>query len=247
MIAEAAAPDTVLIVNADDFGLSSGVNRGVIRAHESGIVTSATLMVRAPAAAAAAAAARARPALSVGLHLDLGEWEYREHQWHARYEVVPTDDESAVRDEIDRQLMVFVQLMDRPPTHLDSHQHVHRALPVRRLLEQAGARLGVPVRDVTPGIAYNGAFYGQDGKGRPLADAITVEGLLRVIASLPAGITEIGCHPGEDSDLDSAYGSERAREVATLCHPRVRDALDANGVALRSFADIHLRGGKGSG
>ena len=43
-----------LIVNADDFGLSPGVNAGVARTHEEGILTSASLMVRRPAAAAAA-------------------------------------------------------------------------------------------------------------------------------------------------------------------------------------------------
>ena len=52
-------PWRYLIVNADDFGLSPGVNRGVVQAHERGIVTSASLMVRQPAAGAAAACARA--------------------------------------------------------------------------------------------------------------------------------------------------------------------------------------------
>src|SRR5256885_15259517 len=42
-----------LIVNADDFGLSAGVNAGIIRAHEHGILTSASLMVRGAAAASA--------------------------------------------------------------------------------------------------------------------------------------------------------------------------------------------------
>ena len=45
-ICEAAVVDRYLIVNADDFGLSEGVNRGIVRAHEGGIVTSASLMVR---------------------------------------------------------------------------------------------------------------------------------------------------------------------------------------------------------
>ena len=53
----------LLIVNADDFGQTAGVNRGVIEAHDRGIVTSASLMVRWPAAAEAASFARARPAL----------------------------------------------------------------------------------------------------------------------------------------------------------------------------------------
>jgi len=56
-----------LIVNADDLGHSSAVNRGVMRAHDHGIVTSASLMVRWPAAVEAAEYARNRPGLSLGL------------------------------------------------------------------------------------------------------------------------------------------------------------------------------------
>jgi predicted glycoside hydrolase/deacetylase ChbG (UPF0249 family) len=61
-----------LIITADDFGRSPGVNRGIIAASEGGIVTSASLMVRWPAAAGAAYA-RERPDLALGLHFDLGE------------------------------------------------------------------------------------------------------------------------------------------------------------------------------
>jgi predicted glycoside hydrolase/deacetylase ChbG (UPF0249 family) len=61
----------ILIVNADDFGLSGGVNRGVARAHDEGIVTSTSAMVRRDAIDEAAQLARERPKLSVGLHVDL--------------------------------------------------------------------------------------------------------------------------------------------------------------------------------
>src|SRR5437879_9294179 len=92
-----------LLGNADDFGQSPGVNRGIIAAHERGIVTSASLMVRWPAAAAAAAYAREHPQLSVGLHLDLCEWAYSADNWVCRYEVVRLDDPAAVQAEVDRQ------------------------------------------------------------------------------------------------------------------------------------------------
>ena len=54
-----------LIVNADDFGLTPGINAGIVTAHEQGIVSSTTLMVHGAAAEEAAAWARARPALGV--------------------------------------------------------------------------------------------------------------------------------------------------------------------------------------
>jgi hopanoid biosynthesis associated protein HpnK len=60
-----------LIVNADDFGLSPSVNEAVVRAHQEGILTSASLMVNEPGFAAAVKLARANPKLGVGLHLTL--------------------------------------------------------------------------------------------------------------------------------------------------------------------------------
>ena len=57
-----------LIINGDDFGRTVEVNEGILRAHEQGVLTSASLMVTGAASARAAALARARPALAVGLH-----------------------------------------------------------------------------------------------------------------------------------------------------------------------------------
>src|SRR5579863_7393824 len=131
----AALPATkYLIVNADDFGQSRGVNDAVIQAHEHGIVTSASLMVRWPAAREAGEYARRRPQLGVGLHLDLGEWTYRNGSWAPLYEVVDESDADAVSEEVARQLQDFERLVGRPPTHLDSHQHRHRRQPLKSIV-----------------------------------------------------------------------------------------------------------------
>src|SRR5688572_18117623 len=90
-----------LVVNADDFGRSQAINAGAIDAHVHGIVTSASLMVRHPAAPEAVAAARGHPELGLGLHLDLTEWELVEGTWRAKYDVVDTADPDAVRQEIE--------------------------------------------------------------------------------------------------------------------------------------------------
>ena len=64
-------------------------------------------MVHRQAAPEAAAAARQHPELGLGLHLDLGEWEKRNGDWHAAYEVVDTEDAAAVAAEVERQLERF--------------------------------------------------------------------------------------------------------------------------------------------
>lgn len=227
-----------LIVNADDLGLSAGVNRGIAQAHEQGMVTSASLMVRAPHAAEAAAYAQAHPALSVGLHVDLAEWHYTGEAWVAAYEIVPVGDTDAVAAEVAAQLARFEALMGRPPTHLDSHQHVHREEPARGVVREHGVRLGVPVRHFAPGIRYEGGFYGQTGHGEPWPQGIAPGALCTLLRALPDGTTELGCHPGLDDDSGSSYSAERSTETATLCDPRVLATIREQAIALRSFAPI---------
>jgi chitin disaccharide deacetylase len=231
------ANERLVIVNADDFGLSEGVNAGIIDAHERGIVTSASLLVRWPAARSAAAYVRTHPELSLGLHIDLAEWIYGQEGWVRLYEVVPSDDEDAAHTEIRRQLAAFGDMVGRNPTHLDSHQHVHLEEPVRGIALQLAGELGVPLRSCTPNIRYCGDFYAQTGEGEPFPEGGTVEGLRAILSSLTPGITEVGCHPGRDENLATTYRAERAREVTTLCDPRVRETVRELEIGLISFGD----------
>lgn len=231
-------PTRYLIVNADDFGLSSEVNRGIITAVEDGIVTSASLMVCYPSASEAAEYGRKNQQMSLGLHVDLAEWIYHEESWVPVYERVTVDDRNAVTEEVDRQLARFRHLVGQDPTHLDSHQHAHRHEPVRSVLLEIAANLRIPLRHYTANIHYCGEFYGQTGKGEPYAAGIRVEALIETLVALPSGITELGCHPGFANDLDSIYRSERAQEVDVLCDPRVRAAIHAEKIELRSFRNM---------
>jgi predicted glycoside hydrolase/deacetylase ChbG (UPF0249 family) len=231
-------PARRLIVNADDFGQSPGVNRGIIAAHERGMVTSASLMVRWPAAPEAAAYGKAHPRLAVGLHIDLGEWACREGVWEPLYEVVRVDDGDAVAAEVARQLASFRRLMGWDPTHIDSHQHVHRKEPVLGIASALAASLGAPLRSCAPDIFFCGNFYGQTDDGSPLPEIVSVAGLLEILRKLPAGTTELSCHPGDGDDLSTMYGAARSREVEVLCDPRVRAALPELGIVLCSFKDL---------
>jgi predicted glycoside hydrolase/deacetylase ChbG (UPF0249 family) len=225
-----------LVVNADDFGLSEGVNDGIVRAHRHGIVTSASLMVLWPAAADAVKRAGK---IALGLHIDLGEWAYRNGQWIALYERVSLEERPAVEAEVTRQLDEFVRLAGKIPTHIDSHQHVHMYEPVRSITKRLADKLSVPLRGYAPGISYSGNFYGQSGEGEPFPDGISVPALIRLLAELPPGATELGCHPGEDAQLDSKYRQERFQEVQALCDPRVREAIGNDMRCLSGYDAAH--------
>src|SRR5207249_1779073 len=163
---------------------------------------------------------RAHPDLSIGLHLDGGEWMYRDGRWAAVYEVEP------LVEELECQLEEFRRLVGENPTHLDSHQHVHRDEPLKSRMVELAKRLGVPLRNFSASVRYVGDFYGQDEDGSPLPDAIGSDNLITLIRLLEPGVTELGCHPGEGQDLDSSYVFERSIEVEALCDPRVHETLD---------------------
>ena len=228
-----------LVVNADDLGLSAAVNDGIFAAHAEGIVTSASLMGRQGAAAAAAERAGDFPELAVGLHVDLGEWNYEAGEWTLAYSHCDSDDAASVEAECRAQLQRFRALLGRDPTHLDSHQYVHEAEPVRGVVEGLAAELGVPLRNRA--IPYEGGFYGQRGKGEPYPAGITPEQMCELIRSLPPGWTEIGCHPAAGPVPTSSYDAERQVELETLRAPEVRSALEEEGVALCSFAEARAR------
>jgi hopanoid biosynthesis associated protein HpnK len=131
-----------LIVNADDFGWTEGVNRGIAEAHGNGIVSSASLLANGAAFPGAAELARREPRLGVGVHLNLSDgppmlprWEVPSlvsgaglffggtgaalvRLWRGRLRVVE------VEREWDAQIQK-VRDAGIQPTHLDGHKHVH--------------------------------------------------------------------------------------------------------------------------
>lgn len=239
-----------LIVNADDLGYTEATTAGIVHAHRHGIVTSASLMVRPPAACAAVREAAAAGLDDLGLHLDLGEWVYRRGRWEPLYEVVDRADAAAVDAECHRQLETFRDLVGRDPTHLDSHQHAHLDEPVRSVAVALADELGVPLRHLSPRVAYCGGFYGQSGRGEPAPELLTAEAILQLLAgqrdaaAVSSGAAvELACHPGWDADLETMYVAERRVEVEVLCTTGLREAIAAHGFELATFADLAAAAG----
>ena len=149
-----------LIVNADDFGIAESVNRGIVEAHDRGIVTSTSIMATGAAFEHAVALARVRPRLAVGVHLVLTE-----HRpligAEAAASLVGPDGMFAphlkdllakqlrgglvlaeVRRELDAQIN-RVRAAGIGISHLDGHQHVHVLPGVARIVAELAAAHGV--------------------------------------------------------------------------------------------------------
>ncbi len=214
------------IVNADDFGASEGINRGVLEAHERGVLTSASLMVERPASASAAAAARKRPSLGVGLHFEL-----------ASPRAAAPDPERA-RRALAAQLERFQALMGTLPTHLDAHHNLHRLPELAPCFREIAARHGLPLREHGP-VRYFSRFYGRwDGESHP--EQLSVERLLGMLADeIGDPITEVACHPGyRDPGFRSEYDVERETELRTLCDPALRAGIERLGIRLIDYRAV---------
>src|SRR5690242_17195296 len=170
-----------LIVNGDDFGASAGINRGIMEAHQHGILTSTSLMVNMPFAEQAASMSRTMPKLSVGLHVHLDKGRDAEEHSFA-------DCAAQLR----RQLCRFEELLGRGPTHLDSHHNVHQAPELLPYFLDLGQQYRVPLRGYSP-VQYFAQFYGQ-WNGETHLEQISVESLQRMLRTqIHAGITELSC------------------------------------------------------
>jgi len=217
-----------LIVNADDFGASRGINQGVIAAHRQGILTSASLMVTAPWSEEAAGLGHASPELSVGLHADLTSSRSRES----------ADWLSEARDELGAQFTRFRQLTGYLPTHLDSHHNLHRDPDLLPLFLELASEHDLPLREHS-GVCYYSKFYGQWG-GQTHLEQISPNHLEHILRTeIGCGVTELSCHPGfVDPDFFSSYSTEREAELVSLCDPRVRHTLEEQNIELISYQEL---------
>ncbi len=152
---------TSLIVNADDFGLTAGVNRAILELHRAGALTSATLMARAAAADEAIAMARETPSLGVGCHVVLVDGDAvfdstklptlvpaRDGRFRPALGAFVRDlltgriDEDEIEAEARAQI-ANLQSCGMTLTHVDTHKHMHMFPAVLRPLLRAARGCGI--------------------------------------------------------------------------------------------------------
>jgi predicted glycoside hydrolase/deacetylase ChbG (UPF0249 family) len=161
----------LLIVNADDYGLTEAVSRGVLRAHREGICTSTSILVLAPAFARSAAWLHDEPSLGVGVHLALvGEdppllsarevptlVDRRGRLATSWRQLLPKIAARRVDSaDIDRELAAQIDAVRDTGLridHLDSHQHVHMFPGVREITLDLAQRFQIPAVRVTHSAA----------------------------------------------------------------------------------------------
>jgi predicted glycoside hydrolase/deacetylase ChbG (UPF0249 family) len=289
MVRVGSTPSPIrLIINADDFGISRGVNIGIIEAAAAEVVTSASMIVNLPAFADALDRAVLCPALSLGIHLNftvgrpltrvpsLTRRDTREFYTLpalvARASLGLLDSSDIAREclaQIDRMIDAGF-----PPTHLDSHRHVHAHPVIFSVVTRAAASRGIlDVRIPRESMRVNAGDWRATlkktgllicaglSRGGAAADraidfvGVSLQGgksfatrLFALIPQLQTGTTELMTHPGyADASLaqHDSYTLERVTELRVLTSREFRDLLARSGVTLTSFGQRSIVPGPG--
>ena len=232
-----------LIINADDFGLTPGVTRGILDAHLNGVVTSTSAMMNSPHIAESLAAAfRDAPNLGIGVHLVL-TWGkpilsqekistlvdntghfYKIHQLSQKVDNFRSDD---VRAEWHSQIQAFITSGCRPD-HLDSHHHSSYLNPnLFTIMLDLAREFDLPIRmpskpegssqKIEPFVQIldeHTVRYPQSCITAFYDEGASLANLSRILSVLPEGVTELMCHPGyADCELMEGSSYTNARET----------------------------------
>ena len=247
-----------LIINADDFGYSRGINWGIIDSYNNGTLSSATIMANMPGFSHAVELAKQNPGLGVGVHLTLtqgraltgvcktitdGDGNFL--KLGALSENISTIDLGEVEREYDAQISKVIN-SGIVPTHLDGHHHTHVRPGIINVLFKMAEKYRLPIRfpsdcKVPAGFenvrfpdVFSGDFYGEDAK----EDFFI--GILEKHKEMD-GVLEIMCHPGyADCEVlaGSSYNVQRANEVEILTGDRVREFINENNIKIINYRDL---------
>ena len=173
-------------------------------------------------------------------------------------EHLPNLNMDEVKKEWHAQIEAFIRAAGRKPTHLDSHHHSSYFAPelfrgmlelareydcairfpftgeISRELEETSKHVPALIRDFDPPRPDRFVVDFYDERA-------THEELLNIINHLPDGTTEIMCHPGFTDEVfakESVYNAQRDRELEILTDPTIKEAIQANGIQLITFASL---------
>lgn len=218
-----------LIVNGDDFGLSPGVNRGIIESYLNGILTSTTLMVNQPYTEHAIELYKNCNGLGLGLHLifDKGKSLYGISSLtdgEGNFKKYPLLLKDAKKEdfinEIEAQIYKFKELCGKMPTHMDSHHHIHIKLQEAfEAVEIISKKYNLKYRKNEELISE---FYDNN---------VSFNHFYSLIDTKNTETIELMCHPAIiDAPLlqTSSYTYKREEELKILTDSQVKNFIENN-------------------
>jgi chitin disaccharide deacetylase len=264
----------LLIINADDFGVSHAVNAAILRTLTEGVVRSTTLMAPCPWALHAMRLVREHPDIACGVHLTVVS-EYPDYRWgplSPRDQVPSLLDESGffysndrqaellARAKLDELKVEFRAQIDAvlagglQPTHLDWHCLYDGGrddvfdLTVR-LARDYGLALRVFDAARSERLRRRGLPAVEHGvvDSTRLATAGKTDRLVRMLRELPAGLSEWAVHPGlgtAEARAIDGWWAKRAADLRFLVSREARETVEAEGIVLLDYRALRAIWGR---
>lgn len=240
-----------VIFNADDFGLTQGVNNGIVKAHQQGVVRSTTMMVGMDAEQHAVELAKQNPDLKVGVHLRFTAGApITEHPnlTNGKALFVSYDqlwqkqdfDANAVYQEAKSQVEYFLAL-DLKLSHLDSHHHAHTHPQLFPVIRELAKHYRVPLRG--SGLLHNTMMVKYYFTDQFYDQGVSLERLITHLLDLKQqyDVVEVMCHPAEaDQPLihKSGYAQQRELELELLSCPILKQELAQHGMTVTDYSAL---------
>lgn len=219
-----------ILFNADDFGLTTGVTDGIMKAHLDGIVGSTTLMMNGYETAYAVKKAKEHPTLKVGIHLVLtwGQSLRKDvpdlvtpdgtFKYNNTYRTMKTPNLAQVEKEWHAQIEAFLAT-GLPLHHIDSHHHIHGWEPLEPVIIKLAEHFNVPVRYVDRLKSYPDLLLTDTLHLGFYNDGVNDQ-IFEDLKRLDVQSVEVMTHPAYvDQDLHkiSSYLDKREEELDVLC------------------------------
>lgn len=245
-----------VIINADDFGLSEGVSRGIVELLEAGALDTTSVMICAgPEVASRTRRYASAVAGRAGVHLQLSSGsplspakEVRSLCWPSGRFVGPDRLEAVACEEVERewrrQICAVAEALGAPPTHLDSHHGVHRHPLLAPVYGRLAAEFGVPVRErgVCDPAPAGSDLAATDWTGTGSGVPGLLGALEKARSELPeGGVIDLVSHPAyADAELAtrSSWTTVRESDMTTLLELAGSGALEAAGFQRTSYARL---------
>lgn len=248
-----------LIINADDFGHSKGINMGIIEAYQDGILTSTTLMAGMPGFDQAVELSKQNPGLGVGVHLTLtcgypvskglktivdDKGAFQNLSFYENKDNLDLINLDEVYKEWKSQIEKVIA-SGIVPTHIDSHHHINSVGKLKKIYLKLADEYNLPVRnnfELPEGYKSTSKmidYFDHIGSSKSIWKHMDTNNLIKDCKNYDS--IEIMCHPAYvDAFLveNSSYTLGRTSTLKELLNPEVKKLLEDNGIKLVTFNNI---------
>lgn len=233
---------TKLIINADDLGLSKGVNQGILYAYKNGVVNSASLMTTTDYFEDAVEIVHEYKLKNIGLHFNLTEGRSaikthkticdEDNNFDRNVYLKNNIDLDEVYEELEMQYLIAI---NRGVTinHFDSHHHIHMTHKFRKVFVALSKKYKIPLRRIN-NTARNPIkvfkflydtnhvkYYTKEFSAGFYDKTATINNFLKIIEQYKGCDLEIMCHPGYSDLKNGIYNLAREKELEVLCSNEV--------------------------